>query len=90
MRKTEVKSRERGFALLLMLVGLAVVALVVAAVVDGARRYAREAEAEVAQAKARLQHRPTYRLQLALHPGLRRLLPARHSVAQQSIRTVAH
>jgi general secretion pathway protein K len=53
VRKVELKSTERGFALLLVLVGLAVVALVVAAVVDGARRYAREADAEVALVRMR-------------------------------------
>ena len=51
-----VKSPERaalghppldGFALLLVLIGLMVIALIVAAVVDSARRHAREAEASV-------------------------------------------
>ena len=53
MRRSKAGAHEEGFALLLVLIGLAVIALVVAAVVDGARRYANEAETDVALVQLR-------------------------------------
>jgi general secretion pathway protein K len=41
------RSPDEGFALLLVLIGLAVVALIIAAVVDSSRHYAKEAESSV-------------------------------------------